>query len=338
MSNLFKKALVITDIHFGLKSNSILHNEDCLAFIRWATKLAKEQGCESCIFMGDYHNNRATVNVQTLSYCMQGLEHLSENFDQVFFIPGNHDLFFRDKRDIHSSAWAKHLSNVIICNDWFKSGDVTIVPWLVGDDFKQIPKVDTKYTFGHFELPHFYMNAMVRMPEHVGIQREDFVNTQHVFSGHFHKRQSHQNITYIGNCFPHNYADAGDDERGCMILEWGQQPEFHSWPDQPVYRVYNLSDVLNHTDKLLLAGMHARVNLDIDISYEEASFIKDTFMETYKLREIKLIAHQNNSLDGNISLGNITFQSVDQIVSENLTSIASEHYDPKVLLDIYRNL
>jgi hypothetical protein len=84
--------------------------------------------------------------------------------------------------------------------------------------------------------------------------------------------------------------------------------------------------------------MHARVNLDIDISYEEASFIKDTFMETYKLREIKLIAHQNNSLDGNMSLGNITFQSVDQIVSENLTSIASEHYDPKVLLDIYRNL
>ena len=338
MSNLFKKSLVITDIHFGLKSNSILHNEDCLAFIRWATKLAKEQGCESCIFMGDYHNNRATVNVQTLSYCMQGLEHLSENFAQVFFIPGNHDLFFRDKRDIHSSAWAKHLSNVIICNDWFKSGDVTIVPWLVGDDFKQIPKVDTKYTFGHFELPHFYMNAMVRMPEHAGIQREDFVNTQQVFSGHFHKRQSHQNITYIGNCFPHNYADAGDDDRGCMILEWGQPPEFHAWPDQPVYRVYNLSDVLENTDKLLLAGMHARVNLDIDISYEEASFIKDTFMETYKLREIKLIAHQNNSLDGNISLGNITFQSVDQIVSENLTSIASEHYDPKVLLDIYRNL
>jgi hypothetical protein len=123
-----------------------------------------------------------------------------------------------------------------------------------------------------------------------------------------------------------------------MILEWGQPPEFHAWPDQPVYRVYNLSDVLENTDKLLLAGMHARVNLDIDISYEEASFIKDTFMETYKLREIKLIAHQNNSLDGNISLGNITFQSVDQIVSENLTSIASEHYDPKVLLDIYRNL
>jgi hypothetical protein len=30
MSNLFKKAAVFTDIHFGLKSNSLQHNQDCL--------------------------------------------------------------------------------------------------------------------------------------------------------------------------------------------------------------------------------------------------------------------------------------------------------------------
>ncbi len=29
MSNLFKKAAVFTDIHFGLKSNSLQHNQDC---------------------------------------------------------------------------------------------------------------------------------------------------------------------------------------------------------------------------------------------------------------------------------------------------------------------
>ena len=37
MSNLFKKASLFTDIHFGLKSNSIQHNEDCLNFVKWAT-------------------------------------------------------------------------------------------------------------------------------------------------------------------------------------------------------------------------------------------------------------------------------------------------------------
>lgn len=330
--------MILTDIHFGLKSNSVLHNEDCLAFIKWASALAKAQGCESCIFMGDYHNNRASMNILTLSYCMQGLEHLSENFDQVYFIPGNHDLFYRDKRDVQSQAWAKHLPNVIVCNDWLKLGDATIVPWLVGDDHKKIGKIDTKYTFGHFELPHFFMNAMVAMPDHGDIKREDFANTQHVFSGHFHKRQSHKNITYIGNCFPHNYADAGDDERGCMILEWGGEPQFHAWPDQPVYRVYNLSNVLEHTDALLKERMHIRVNLDVDISYEEASVIKEAFMDSYKLREIKLIVQKNSEMEGNISLGNISFQTVDQIVYNQLNAVTSDHFDPKILLDIYQNL
>ena len=338
MSTLFKKAAIFTDIHFGLKSNSQLHNEDCLAFVKWATSKAREEGCETCIFMGDWHNNRASINIVTLNYSLKALEHLNDNFDRVYFIPGNHDLYYRDKRDIQSVEWARHLPNIQIVNDWFSDGDVTIAPWLVGDDHKRIPKLKSQYVFGHFELPHFYMNAMVQMPDHGDVKREDFGSIGHVFSGHFHKRQSHKNITYIGNAFPHNYADAGDDERGLTILTWGEEPVYHAWPDQPRYRVYNLSDVLHRTDDLLHAGMHARVNLDINISYEEANFIKETFISQYNLREITLIPQKNVDLTEYEIQGNIAFESVDQIVTNQLTAIASDNYDKNLLLDIYRNL
>jgi hypothetical protein len=338
MSNLFKKAAVFTDIHFGLKSNSQLHNEDCLDFIRWATAEARAAGCETAMFLGDWHNNRASINIVTLNYSLRALEHLNDNFDAVYFIPGNHDLYYRDKRDIQSVAWATHLGRIKIVNDWFSSGDVVIAPWLVGDDHKKIPNLKGQYMFGHFELPGYMMNAMVEMPDHGTVKREDFNNFDHVFTGHFHKRQTKKNITYIGNCFPHNYADAGDDERGMMILEWGKEPEYRAWPMQPKYRVYALSAVLDNPDKLLSTGMHARVNLDIDISYEEASFIKDTFMESHKLREIKLIPQHNADLETMVAQGNIAFQSVDQIVSNQLTNIESEHYNKKLLLEIYQNL
>ena len=338
MTNLFKKAAVFTDIHFGLKSNSTLHNEDCLNFVKWATAKAREEGCETAMFLGDWHNNRASINILTLGYSLQALEHLNGNFDQVFFIPGNHDLYYRDKRDVQSVEWAKHLPNIIICNDWYNSGNVVIAPWLVGDDYKQIPKLTGKYMFGHFELPGYLMNAMVAMPEHGELRRENFGNFEHVFTGHFHKRQTQKNITYIGNCFPHNYADAGDDDRGMMILEWGKEPEFHAWPEQPKYRVFNLSDVLQHTEVMLQPRMHVRVNLDIDISYEEATFIKETFIDTYKLREITLIPSKVTDLTEYEIQGNIAFESVDQIVFGQLNNIDSDKFNKNLLLDIYRNL
>jgi len=336
--SLFRKVAVCTDIHFGLKSNSLAHNQDCSDFIDWFIKTAKENGCETGMFLGDWSHQRAAINMQTLQYSLRSLEKLSRAFDRFYFIPGNHDLYYRDKRDVQSVEWARHLSNVEICNDWFSSGDVVIAPWLCGDDHKRIAKLKGKYMFGHFELPHFYMNAMVQMPDHGEIKNEHFGNFEQVFTGHFHKRQQRQNITYIGNCFPHNYADAGDDDRGLTILAWGQEPEYHAWPEQPRYRVLGLGAILNNADSVLGKGMHVRVNIDIDISYEEATFIKETFMESHKLREITLIPQKNADLNEFAIQGNVNFESVDQIVTNQLTAITSDHYNNNLLLDIYRNL
>ena len=336
--NLFKRALLFTDIHFGLKSNSLQHNQDCSDFVDWAIQLAKDKGCETGFFLGDWHHHRASLNLQTLNFSLRCLEKLSRSFDRFYFIPGNHDLYYRDKRDIHGVEWARHIPNIEIINDWFKADDVIIAPWLVGDDYKRVPKLQARYVFGHFELPHFKMNAMVEMPDHGELQNHHFSGVEQVFSGHFHLRQQKQNITYIGNAFPHNFADAGDDDRGCMILEWGNQPEYHAWPGQPLYRVYRLSELLDEGNALLKDNMHVRVQLDIDISYEEANFIKETFMKQHAIREMSLIPVKNQEIGQDLSPGEIKFESVDQIVTDQITNIDSEFYDPKLLLQIYRSL
>ena len=40
----FKKVACFTDIHFGLKGNSRVHNDDCEAFIHWFIEQAKAHG------------------------------------------------------------------------------------------------------------------------------------------------------------------------------------------------------------------------------------------------------------------------------------------------------
>jgi len=338
MTNLFKKVAVCTDIHLGLKSNSLVHLQDCEDFIDFFIAKAKEEGCETGMFLGDWHHSRASINMQTLHTSLRCLEKLSAAFEKFYFIPGNHDLYYREKRDIHGVEWAQHLPNIQIINDWFQSGDVIIAPWLVGNDYKRIPKMKAKYMFGHFELPHFKMNALVEMPDHGEVKVESFGGFDRVFSGHFHLRQQKKNINYIGNCFPHNYADAGDADRGMMILDWGSEPVYHAWPGQPLYRVLKLSQVIDNAPKILVPNMHVRVELDIDISYEEANFIKDTFVKDYSLREMALIPVKSSAIDADMAPGEVKFESVDQIVTDQLTNIESEFYDPKLLLKIYQNL
>lgn len=338
MASLFKKAAVFTDIHFGLKSNSLQHNIDCAEFVDWFIEKAKKENCETCFFLGDYNHHRASINIHTLQFGLRALEKLNNNFSKVYFIPGNHDLYYRDRRDVHSVEWATHMKNVVIVNDWFQQDDVTIAPWLVGEEYKKLAKMKGKYLFSHLELPHFAMNAMIEMPDHGEINDTHVTGFEQVFSGHFHKRQARKNIWYIGNAFPHNYADAGDDGRGMMILTWGEDPEFHSWPGQPVYRVYKLSDVLENPKGLLLPKAHTRVHLDIDISYEEANFIRETLIPEHQLREMSLIPIKSDQHAQDTSNGELKFESIDQIVMEQITSIDSEFYDSKLLLEIYNNL
>lgn len=338
MTNLFNKAAVFTDIHFGLKSNSLQHNQDCSDFVDWFITKAKAEGCETCFFLGDWNHHRASINIQTLQFGLKALEKLSQNFKHIYFIAGNHDLYYRDRRDITSVEWAKHLPNITIISDWFAEGEVVIAPWLCGDDYKKLAKMKGKYLFSHLELPSFYMNAMIEMPDHGELNTEHIVGFEKVFSGHFHKRQARKNVWYIGNAFPHNYADAGDDARGMMVLAWGEEPEFYSWPRQPLFRVHKLSDVLENPKGLLLPDSHVRVHLDIDISYEEANFIRETLIPEYQLREMALIPMKVDQNAQEVASGDLKFESVDQIVIDQINSIESNTFDKKILLEIYNNI
>jgi DNA repair exonuclease SbcCD nuclease subunit len=337
MTQLFKKVACFTDIHFGLKSNSQVHNQDCEDFVDWYIAKAKEEGCDVGIFMGDWHHNRNSLNITTMDYSLRALEKLGAAFDAFYFFPGNHDLYYKDKRDIHSVEFGKYIPGITIVHQPMTVGDVTMCPWLVGEEWKNIGKKGGKYIFGHFELPHFFMNAMVQMPDHGEINLDTFKQYELGFSGHFHKRQQRQNMIYIGNAFPHNYADAWDDDRGMMILEWGGTPEYHSWPDQPTFRTTTLSKLIDEAATLIKPKQHLRVALDIDITFEEASFIKENFLANYDLRELTLIA-EKKVVEINTELDIQSFESVDQIVSSQLVSIESETYDKNTLLAIYNSL
>ena len=337
MSNLFKTAAIFTDLHLGMKSNSSVHNQDCENYIDWFIQLVKQQQCDIILFLGDFHHNRNSINIATMDYSIRCLEKLDATGIRTMFIPGNHDLYYKDKRTLNSIKYINKFRNIQLINDQYSEGDVCFVPWLIGEEHKNMRKIRDRYVMGHFELPRFLMNAMVEMPDHGELRREDFDHVEKVFTGHFHKRQNQKNIHYIGNCFPHNFADAWDNDRGAVILRWGQEPEYFNWDAAPEYRVMTLAQLIDNPEKYLNDRTYARVNLDINISYEEANFIKETMLTQHGARELTLIPNKE-TLDLNGVAIDSSFESVDTIVMNQINSIDSATYDKKLLMDIYTGL
>ena len=73
-------------------------------------------------------------------------------------------------------------------------------------------------------------------------------------------------------------------------------------------------------------------------SYEEANFIRETLIPEHKLREMTLIPVKTDQNAAGQNVDGLKFESVDQIVIDQINSIESQSFDKKILLEIYNNL
>lgn len=334
---LFNKAMFFTDLHVGLRHNSKEHNDDCVEFIQWLIDEGRKRDCDTCFFLGDFHHHRSNINILSLNYSMKILRMLNSAFKKVYMIVGNHDLFYREKRDIHSMVVGSEFENIVLVDKPMIKGDVALIPWLVEDEWRTVSNIKSKYIFGHLELPGFKMNAMIEMPDHGTLNSTHFEHQDHVFSGHFHKRQTKGKITYIGNPFGHNYSDVWDFDRGSVFMEWDKEPEFLNYDAGPRFVSINLTALLENPDIYLKPKTYLQVTLDADITYEEATFLRETFLSQYSVREFKLVRSQvENQLEE--FEGDITFKTVDQIVMESINNLDSDSFDTNRLIEIYNSL
>ena len=133
--------------------------------------------------------------------------------------------------------------------------------------------------------------------------------------------------------------NAWEDERGMMILDRqnNKEPEYINWSDCPKYRTTTLSKLLDPDSNIIKPNMYLRVTLDLPISYEEAQFIKETYINNHQCREITLIP-QKQIEEISTELDIAQFESVDEIVAKEISAIDSDNFNKKMLLDIYNEL
>jgi DNA repair exonuclease SbcCD nuclease subunit len=340
----FKNIAMFSDIHFGNHHNSIQHNEDCLEFIHWFIDQCKDRKVDAIFMLGDWFEHRGAINTLTSKYSLRALRLLNSLNIPIMFLVGNHDLYHRHNREVHSAEGFRELKNVHIIDHPSKINDLLLVPFLFKDEYPLVaPYVNkAKYVFGHFEFRNFYITGTNTKAEH-GYHHKLFDGPKQIFSGHYHKRQANDNVCYIGNPFGTSYADAGDYDRGCCILNTESQDIDFVDYNGPTYLKTILSQLINGE---IVPNQKARIRclLDIDVSYSEAQSLKSELMELYELRELILeenIKEQQMALEESIAeLDELDLSALDETVTKLIeTGVqGTTTINPSRLAQIYKKL
>lgn len=341
------KTAMFTDIHFGRRSNSEEHNQDCLNFIDWAcNEIKRDSEISAVVFLGDWNENRSSINLATLNYSYSGAKLLNDLGLPVYHIVGNHDLYHRHSRDIHSIIPFQEFSNFIMVDKitYCPEMNSLFCPFLFEHEYTELVKyTNVPVWFGHFEFKGFAITGYGTPHQH-GPDHTLFNGPKKIFSGHFHKRQTQNNVHYIGNTFPMDFGDAGDNAKGLAIYNHNNDSiEYKAWPDAPSYIKVNLSELIDGNVK---ADKKTRIDVlvDMDIDYSESAKIKDTFMKKINPRELILTESKDiinaitEDVDIDLNIDDNTSYSIDELIVLMLKNIDVNKIDNSLLVKIYEDL
>lgn len=287
---MLQKGIYLTDLHFGKKSNSQQHNEDCIRFLTWFCDHVKNDPSIDYVgFLGDWNENRSALNISTMKYSYEGAKMLNSLGIPVFFVVGNHDLYHRHSREVHSVIPFQEFSNFrVIENPTIIEeieGRALFCPFMFHNEYDELLKYsDVPFWAGHFEFKDFVVTGYNMKMQH-GPDAGMFAKPKHIISGHFHKRQAVNNVIFMGNTFPMDFGDADDNERGLMVYDHATStPTFYNWEDGPAYAKVTVSKLLDE-DVAFRPGTCVKCVVNEPITYEESVGIKDNYTKAYKLRE-----------------------------------------------------
>jgi len=343
----FKKIGIFTDIHFGRRSNSRVHNQDCLDFIDWFCAQL-DDSYSHIAFLGDWFESRSAINIETLHFSYQGLQKLNSVGKPVYFCVGNHDLHRRTTREIHSVQMFQELDNFHVIDKPVVEDGLLFSPYLFPEEYPTMVEHNKLWAWlGHFEFKGFVVTGQGHALEH-GPVHTNFVGPKRILTGHFHKRQSQDNVHYVGNAFPMDFGDAGDYERGMATYYVPEDKlTFTNWSSCPKYLKTSLSKIMGQdTIKAFLPRMKVKCVIDEELGYQDAQDLRVAMIEQYHLRDF-ILEEDREAKQGLLEGDNAKvvdglgdFGSMDDLVIQQLEMAKDDKkakIDVNLLIEIYKS-
>ena len=217
------KIAIINDTHCGIKNGSDVFLDNAESFYKNIFfPYLDEHNIKSILHLGDYYDHRRFVNFKALERNRHMfLDVIRDKDIHMSIVPGNHDVYYKNTNDLCSlKELLGHYTDCV--KIYMEPTDLRIdntdstiglVPWICDDNEKEcmefIQNSKSPVLFGHFELEGFKFMANTNIKSH-GMGIEIFNRFDSVYSGHYHTKSSHGNVTYLGTQVELTWSDAHD--------------------------------------------------------------------------------------------------------------------------------
>ena len=337
------KIAIITDTHFGVrKGNQIFHDYFKRFYEDTFFPTLDSRSIDTVVHCGDCFDVRKGIDYWSLNWAKENFFNpLRDRGIKLHLIVGNHDIFYKDTLSINSPVLnLAEYDNISIYSDpetvAIKGTNVFMVPWIcTGNAERFVEELDASsasVSMGHLELAGFYANKDYQCQH--GTDAKIFSKFDRVFSGHFHKKNSSGNVTYLGNPYQLYWNDEGET-RGFHIfdletydLEFIANPNtmFHKvYYDETKKKLFNPTKYKKSYVKLIVDGKStpARLNRVVDSLYE------------VNIHDLKIIENHDTHIDDDVeveaedtltTLTNYVNALEDDINKENVIGIFKSLY------------
>ena len=213
------KIAILTDTHFGARSDSLIFNEFFYDFYenQFFPYVKSHPEITTFLHMGDCLDRRKYINYKIAKdFRERFIRGLDELNIPCHFIVGNHDIYYKNTLDVncYNELTLPERSGVyseptIVSIDGY---DMAFIPWLTEENQSQfyslIGEPGVQIAFGHLEVSGFEMHSGIM--SQIGISKTIFNKFDMVMSGHFHKRSTDGHIYYLGCPYEMTWADCND--------------------------------------------------------------------------------------------------------------------------------
>lgn len=220
------KVAIITDIHFGVRGNSLyfLERQEKFFYEAFFPYLI-ENNIKLVWILGDIFEDRKLLNVYIMERARQFFKMFENNKIDVICLKGNHDIFYKNTNSISSLDFINSsFKRITVIDDYeivnVYGKDVAFISWITPEKkvecLNWINTINAPIICGHFEINNFEIIRGVLCSE--GLDQSIFSGFQRVFSGHFHTKMDNGKIYYLGNPFQTNWGET-DIDKGFHVYD-----------------------------------------------------------------------------------------------------------------------